>query len=102
MSNAYWKSHWPAEDGGATRQQRAGALTLGSASVTGKLAIASTMVVFREEDELFLLCHTGGDDGISWVEQIDPTSLDTIRRSEDLPGGLTWPGGLAVHANGSL
>ncbi len=41
-------------------------------------------------------------DAISWVERFDPESLEVIERSPDLPGGPTWPGGVAVHANGSL
>lgn len=60
------------------------------------------MVVLREPGEVFVLCHTGGDEAISWVEQIDPVTLETVRRSPDLPGGPTWPGGLAAHADGSL
>lgn len=60
------------------------------------------MVVLRDPGELYLLCHTGGDDAISWVEQLHPESLETLRRSPDLPGGPTWPGGLAAHADGSL
>ncbi|CAB4875699.1 unannotated protein [freshwater metagenome] len=102
MQTNYWASHWPAEDGGAERQQIAGSILPGEATLTSKLAIASTMVVFRNPGELYLLCHTGGDDGISWVEQLDSLTLATIRRSVDMPGGLTWPGGLAVHANGSI
>ena len=102
MTTNYYNSAWPAEDGGATREQQAGDIAVGAATLTSKLAIASTMVVRREVGELFLLCHTGGDDGISWVEQIDPITLETISRSSDMPGGLTWPGGIGVHANGSL
>lgn len=60
------------------------------------------MVVLRDPGEVYLLCHTGGDEAISWVEQIDPVTLDTIRRSPDLPAGPTWPGGIACHANGSI
>ena len=66
------------------------------------MALASTMVVLRDPGEVYLLCHTGGDDAISWVEQIHPHTLEVLRRSPDLPGGPTWPGGLACHANGSL
>lgn len=66
------------------------------------MSIASTMVVLRDPGEVFLLCHTGGDDAVSWVEQIDPVTLDVVRRSPDLPGGPTWPGGVAAHADGSL
>jgi hypothetical protein len=102
-----WPSPWPAEDGGPRRRQApsdgVGLDAAGSvASVTSRLSIACTMVVLREPGEVYLLCHTGGDDAISWVEQIDPHSLETIRRSPDLPGGPTWPGGIAAHANGSL
>ncbi|MEN9823867.1 MAG: hypothetical protein RLZ04_2293 [Actinomycetota bacterium] len=66
------------------------------------MAIASTMVVLREPGEVYLLCHTAGEDAISWVEQIDPLTLETVRRSPDLPGGPTWPGGMAAHADGGL
>ena len=105
---ALWPGPWPAEDGGPRRRQAAGAETgLGlregrSLQATSRLSIASTMVVLRDPGEVFLLCHTGGDDAVSWVEQIDPLSLETIRRSSDLPGGPTWPGGLAAHADGDL
>jgi hypothetical protein len=103
-----WPSPWPAEDGGPERRQIplvAAGLGLGAddaLAVTSRLAIASTMVVLREPGEVYLLCHTGGDDAVSWVEQIHPHTLETVRRSTDLPGGPTWPGGIAAHANGSL
>ncbi len=64
--------------------------------------MVATMVVLRDPGEAYLLCHTGGDEAISWVERFDPVSLDVIERSPDLAGGPTWPGGMAVHANGSL
>ena len=64
--------------------------------------MVATMVVTRGPGDLFLLCHSGGDDAVCWVEQIDPVSLATKRRSMDLAGGPAWPGGLAAHANGSL
>ena len=107
----YWPSRWPAEDGGPTRRQAplggAGGLGLierrgGRLAVTSRTAIASTMVVLRDPGEVYLLCHTGGSGAVSWVEQIDPVSLEMIRRSPDLPGGPTWPGGLACHENGSI
>jgi hypothetical protein len=104
----YWPSRWPAEDGGARRTQapRSGrgldiqpgeGLTIVSRDVP-----AATMVVLRDPGEAYLLRHTGGADAISWVERIDPESLEPIERSPDLPGGPAWPGGVAVHANGSL
>ncbi len=37
-----------------------------------------------------------------WVERVDAESLEPIGRSRDLAGGPTWPGGVGVHANGSL
>jgi hypothetical protein len=60
------------------------------------------MVVLRQPGEVYLLRHTGGSDAISWVERIDPSTLEPVARSDDLPGGPTWPGGVAAHANGSL
>jgi hypothetical protein len=60
------------------------------------------MVIWREEDELYLLCHSGGDDAIAWVEQVNPSTLAMIRRSPDLVGGPAWPGGVVAHANGDL
>ena len=60
------------------------------------------MVVLRDPGEVFLLRHTAGPDAISWVERIDPITLEPLARSDDLPGGPTWPGGIAAHANGSL
>lgn len=60
------------------------------------------MVILREPGEVFLLCHSGGDAASSWVERIDPVTLEVLGRSADLPGGRTWPGGIAAHADGSI
>jgi hypothetical protein len=104
----YWPSPWPGEDGGPRRLQTSpGATGPGFAStadvtVTSREAVAATMVVLREPGEVFVLRHTIGPDTISWVERIDPVTLETVARSRDLEGGPTWPGGLAAHANGSL
>ncbi|MGZ6993936.1 MAG: hypothetical protein ACXVIM_01910 [Acidimicrobiia bacterium] len=104
----YWPSRWPGEDGGPRRTQapRFGAglgIRAGEQlAATSRDVAAATMVVLREPGEAFLLRHTGGVDAISWVERIDPVSLEALERSPDLPGGPTWPGGLAAHANGSL
>jgi hypothetical protein len=73
-----------------------------TASVTSRLVPAATMAVTRQAGELFLLRHTAGDDAISFVERIDPVTLEPVLRSPDLAGGPTWPGSVAVHANGSL
>jgi hypothetical protein len=103
----YWPSRWPSEDGGPRRRQRpltgdGPALDQEHVEVCSREAIAATMVVQREPGELFLLRHTAGPDAISWVERVDPVTLETLARSVDLPGGPTWPGGMAAHANGSL
>jgi hypothetical protein len=103
----YWASNWPGEDGGPLRLQRprtgAGpSLARDAVTVRSREAIAATMVVLRDAGETFLLRHTAGPAAISWVERIDPVALDVLARSDDLPGGPTWPGGIAAHANGSL
>lgn len=103
----YWPSRWPAEDGGPSRWQRppsgaAPALDPDHVETRSREAIVGTMVVLREPGEVFLLRHGAGPDAVSWVERIDPVTLETRARSVDLPGGPTWPGGIAAHANGSL
>ncbi len=103
----YWPSPWPGEDGGPARLQTSPSVhgprfEPGRVSVTSREAVAATMVVLREPGEVLALRHTAGPEAISWVERIDPISLDVLARSADLPGGPTWPGGMAAHANGSL
>jgi hypothetical protein len=61
-----------------------------------------TMAVTRRPGEVFLLRHTLGDDAVSFVERIDPDTLEPLARSVDLPGGAMWPGSIAAHGNGSL
>jgi hypothetical protein len=104
----YWPSRWPGEDGGPRRTQapRTGrGLDLQPGEhldVVARDVPAATMVVLRDPGEAYLLRHTFGPDAVSWVERFDPESLEPIERSPDLPGGPTWPGGVAAHANGSL
>ena len=97
---------WRYEDGGPRRTQTApGGLELrdrGTLHVTTREAPAATMVVAREEGELFLLRHTAGEGAVSFVERIDPHTLAPVLRSPDLAGGPVWPGGLGAHQNGSL
>lgn len=109
MSAALWASPWPAEDGGPRRQQTAPADRTGwglgpgsRLAVTHRDAPGTTMVVVREPGEVYVLRHGFGADAPAWVEQIDPVSLEVLRRSPDVPGGPMWPGGLAAHADGSL
>lgn len=104
-----WPSPWPAEDGGPRRLQVAAQpvkgfdLTDGATlRVTHREAPGTTMVVLRDPGEVYVLRHGFGDDAPAWVEQIDPMTLEVVRRSPDLAGGPMWPGGLAAHANGDL
>lgn len=60
------------------------------------------MAVTRDPGEIYLLRHTAGDGAVSFVERIEPRTLDPLARSVDLVGGPTWPGSVAAHANGSL
>jgi len=63
------------------------------------------MVVRRDPGEVFLHGHSvGGESSVqtSWVERINPTTLETLSRIDGLPGGPAWPGGSAAHADGSL
>ncbi len=101
----YWPSPWPGEDGGPDRLQRSpapGPAFAEGANVVFREGIATTMAVLREPGEVFVLRHTAGPDAVSWVERVDPVTLEVQDRSEDLAGGPTWPGGLAAHADGDL
>ena len=97
---------WQFEDGGPRRTQLApGGLRLeggDTLEVTSRLAPACTMVVARGPDDVFLLRHSAGDGAISFVERIDPKTLEPLAQSADLAGGPVWPGGVGVHDNGSL
>ena len=109
-----WPSPWPAEDGGPRREQApSGIAGLGIGAgerlrlAAVRDAFATTMVILRAPGEVFALRHTLGarphrDPSTSWVERIEPSTLEPLARSPDLPGGPFWPGGLAAHANGSL
>lgn len=106
-SAGYFASPWPGEDGGPrrlqTNEQVAGpGFTATNTTVTFREAIPTTMIVLREPGQAYALRHTMGPDTLSWVERIDPVTLEPLERSVDLPGGPTWPGGMAAHANGSL
>ena len=104
----YWKSSWSGEDGGPRRLQRARNAVIPTISadsqldVTSRDAPALTMAIVGPNDELFLQRIMPGPAAISWVEKIDPITLEVIAQSEQLAGGPLWPGGLAAHANGSL
>lgn len=104
---ALFDSVWPAEDGGP---RRLAALAGGFAGlraaadhveVTHREALGATMVITRGPGEVFLHGHGIGEP-TCWVERIDPVSLRTVHRIDGLPGGPTWPGGIAAHGDGSL
>ena len=83
---------WLAEDGGPRRQQWADGARLDlrageSLRAHGRSMMVLTMVVSPTPDEVFALCHTGGDDAESWVERLHPTTLETLASSERLRGG---------------
>lgn len=106
---------WRAEDGGPRRQQTAaGGLGLvgggtdrsgatAALTATARFAPVVTMVVGDDRTGAwYLLGHTAGDGAVSYVERIDPVTLEPLGRSADLAGGPVWPGGLAVHETGDL
>lgn len=110
---AYFTSPWPAEDGGAARLQTPHAtpglkLQAGERlACTRRNTLLSTMTVLGAPGEVFLLTHSVlrshiGLPTTAQVERIDPITLRTLEKSPPLPGGPMWPGGMAVHANGSL
>lgn len=108
-----WPGPWSAEDGGPARLQAAAcspglALQPGERlRATVRRAQLSTMTVLGAPGEVYLLTHTAlrgrlGLPTTARVERLDPRTLRPRRRSPRLAGGPMWPGGLAVHANGSL
>jgi len=95
---------WRQEDGGPRRTQTTpGRLDAAGSTlaVTTRVAPVCTMP-FGDDEGLYLLRHSAGEGAISFVERIDPTSLEPEARSPELTGGPVWPGGAAVHDNGSL
>jgi len=111
--SGYLAGPWPAEDGGPQRLQapRSGkglALRSGEAlHCVTRNTMLSTMTVLGAPGEVYLLTHSAlrakfGLPTTACVERIDPQSLRTICRSPRLSGGPMWPGGMAIHRNGSL
>lgn len=106
--SAYVTSSWPGEDGGPKRQQIASNVVIPrirnsqQLEVASRDALAITMPIVGQNNELFLQRIMPGPDSVTWVEQIDPQTLEPLAQSEQLAGGPMWPGGMAAHANGSL
>lgn len=112
-TSGYFESPWPGEDGIPERLQapRSGAgLGLQSGETLGcvtRNTILSTMTVLGAPGEVYLLTHSAirsnfGLPTTACVEQLDATTLKTLRRSPRLSGGPMWPGGMAIHRNGDL
>ena len=98
---------WSTEDAGPRRLQWVDGARLAIAAgetlqVTSRSMMVVTMVVVASPDDVFVLCHTGGDGAVSWVERVHPETLETLATSEHLAGGPAWPGGTAVHPNGGI
>lgn len=98
---------WSTEDGGPRRLQWVDGARLAIAAgetlqVASRSMMVVTMVVIASPDDVFVLCHTGGDGAVSWVERVHPETLETLATSEHLAGGPAWPGGIAVHPNGDI
>lgn len=110
----YYPSAWPAECGGPRRQKVTSAPGLRIAP--GERLRAQTrvldaprwpvMFVHRGPGELYLQGGTRlgqTSESYGWVEQLDPLTLEPLRRSPRLPsGGHNWCGAVCVHENGDL
>jgi hypothetical protein len=110
---------WPAEDGGPRRQQRphglAGPRAGSGELVASRQAAISVMALLAPPVSpgtsartgpsalrLLVLRNSIGPGGRSWVEEVDPLTLEERRRSPDLDLGPFWPGGFGVLADGSV
>jgi hypothetical protein len=102
----YWRSAWPAEDGGPRRQQTIDGPGLdarrGHMSARSRDVLGGIMCVQRDPGELYFQGAVLGPASTAWVERIDPDSLECVQRVAELPAGPWWPGGILSHANGDL
>lgn len=109
MNSGYYKSPGPCEDGAPTRKFTAQTDGTGSAidpreplGVVESEVFSTTMTLWRDPGEVFVLGHSLGTETIEWVGQIDPETLEPIHGSPNLEAGPFWPGGIAAHVNGDL
>lgn len=111
--SGYFRSPWPAEDGGPQRRQHpwgVPGLNLQAGeqlACTTRNTLLSTMTVLGDPGQVYLLTHSAlrsqlGLPTTACVERIDPVTLKTQIASPRLPGGPMWPGGMAIHTNGDL
>lgn len=106
----YWPSAWPVECGGNRRQKAAtGRLdaSAGAAAVTTRRnGRWNVMTVEREPGQWYLggtMASFSGPRPFGWVERIDPTTLEPLAASAELPcGDHVWCGAILAHANGSI
>lgn len=113
VASGYYPSPWPCEDGGPDRLQvPVGIKGLDiqpgdQARIVSRRLMVGNMVLLRAPGEVYLMHHDALRENIglpcsSYIEQIDPQSLKTLKKSPRLPGGPFWPGGFAIHRNGDL
>lgn len=117
----YWPSPWPVECGGPRRQKLVGLPGPGLGegdelrSTIREIDGWPVMTILREPGEVYLLVggglaadelppvHRPDQPTHGWVERLDPHTLETIARSDDLPSGSwLWCGAIVAHENGDL
>lgn len=97
---------WPVEDGGPSRVARPHGLA-GPRARSGQLAAVrqaplSLMALHAPGDRVLVLRASMPPDTTSWVERIDPITLEETERSPDLATGPFWPGGMGVLPDGTV
>lgn len=99
-------SPWPLEDGGPCRTGRPASLPgprARSAQVAARRdTVLSVMALLDGGDDVLVLRNSVGPDGASWVERVDPLTLEVRQRSPDLALGPFWPGGMGLLDDGAV
>jgi len=113
LTGYYQNSTCATEYGGVRRQKHARSPGLNiqpgeTLKVTSRRFAKGKWVVgsVNADNRLFIFgCSVPSqpDVSIGWVEEVDPTTLETIRQSPELTtGGHNWCGGAAVLADGTI